>query len=159
MSKKEEIQRAYNAGVSAAHFSINQSAEPKYTSSNDYWEKVHGHEDVVEDDRPMSMLTATINQGFTMRFNNGMVISVQWGEGNYCDNCSRYHKDDSSRKRNSCTNAEIAIWDKDGNHYMFEDNRFEMGWVDADEVATWIHITSMANNLTHLENLATYTDL
>jgi hypothetical protein len=45
MAKKEEIQRAYNAGVSAAHYIINQLAEPKYTSSNDYWEKEHGHEE------------------------------------------------------------------------------------------------------------------
>jgi hypothetical protein len=153
MSKKEEIQRAFNAGISTAHFSINQSAEPKYSSSNDYWEKEHGH----EDDRPMSMFNVvadSLNQGFTMRFNNGMVISVQWAEGNYCNNRSRIYKDPNNRKINSCTNAEIAIWDKDGNYYMFDDDRFEMGWVNADEVATWIHVASMAMDLDHVEKLA-----
>lgn len=170
MTKKEEIQRAFNAGISAAHFAINHTAEPKYASSNDYWEKEHGHEeedfgpeydsagyseeDRTNDDRPMSMFTANNNQGYTMRFNNGMVISVQWSKHNYCHNRSMHFNDPKFPGSNSSINAEMAIWDKNGNYYMFEDGRFNKGWVDADEVAAWINVVSMARHLTHLEKLA-----
>ena len=80
----------------------------------------------------MSKFSAVENEfhnGFQMKFENGWTISVQFGRGNYND------KDNST--------AEIAIWDGEGNWYDFPDDGQQVkGWVNADEVADWIHRVS-----------------
>ena len=51
------------------------------------------------------MFKITMGKGFHVKFENGVILSTQFGYGNYCDN---------NMKRNegevSCRNAEIAIW-------------------------------------------------
>jgi len=67
--------------------------------------------------------------GFQMTFENGNTISVQFGEGNYCAN--------RRESKNYSKDAEIAIWNKDGENYKFDD-RDVVGWQTTDEVAKWI---------------------
>lgn len=85
------------------------------------------------------MFRSTNNKGFSITFENGWTISVQFGFGNYCTN--RNHPDgiDFSSKQNvvTCPDAEIAIWDKDGVWYNFENDPIK-GFCSPDEVADWI---------------------
>jgi len=85
----------------------------------------------------------SINQhkGFTLKFENGYFLSVQFGPGNYCQN---YNKDfDSPKKTNSwkSKNAEIAIWKKEESG--FRTNEFGYtedvaGYLSSDDVAKLI---------------------
>ena len=55
------------------------------------------------------------NKGFHMTFTNGITISCQIGNTNYCDNrivgVPKIH-DEMNQYITSCNNCEIAIWDK-----------------------------------------------
>ena len=73
-------------------------------------------------------------KGFTMEFDNGNTISVQFGVGNYCQNR------DGEPKHYSI-DAEIAIWNIKGDMYNFGEDTAK-GWCSADEVAKWIHFAS-----------------
>ena len=54
-------------------------------------------------------------RGFQMTFDNGNTVSVQWGNGNYCNN--RDLTPGSPAPRDACQTAEIAAWDSDDNWY------------------------------------------
>ena len=54
-------------------------------------------------------------KGFHLTFDNGWTLSVQFGYGNYCEN---YHNESTisdDNKCTTCTNAEIAYIDPEGN--------------------------------------------
>jgi hypothetical protein len=91
------------------------------------------------------MFKSTFNRGFQMTFANGITISVQWGSGNYCDrrNFSDGLKTDLKHDVVQCSNAEIAIWDAEQVWFDFGRDQVK-GWVDANEVATWITLVSEA---------------
>lgn len=72
-----------------------------------------------------------IESGFTMKFENGNTISVQFGDFNYCSN-----RDQGTK--NKATSAEVAMWNSDGTWYDFGDETYIKGWCGADEVAKWI---------------------
>ena len=98
------------------------------------------------------MFTTTYNKGFQMTFKNGLTISVQWGINNYCDrrDLTKSFKHDMNAEWNESPNAEIAVWDKDNTTFDFTSNDWVRGWVGADEVADWIHITKSASNLSDM---------
>ncbi len=73
--------------------------------------------------------------GFHMTFKNGWTVSVQFGEGSYCENRDLLHSEGKSK--NKCINAEIAAWDANKEWYSFETDQVK-GWCDADEVADFI---------------------
>ena len=75
------------------------------------------------------MFNITANKGFQITFANGNTVSVQFGGGNYCEN--RYNSEDG--KAQSCENAEVLAWDKDG-EYLCE----AQGWQTPEEVAAFI---------------------
>ena len=78
----------------------------------------------------------SVASGFTMKFSNGNTISVQFGMGNYCAN-----KDAESKE--SCTTAEIAIWNSEGKWYEFLNKHDEvLGHCSADVVASWINFAA-----------------
>ena len=67
--------------------------------------------------------TQSHNNGFTMTFENGYIVSVRWGWGNYCNNNSKHlipfgSRDSlpplSSTEFYECKNAEVAVWNQDG---------------------------------------------
>lgn len=82
------------------------------------------------------------HHGFQMTFDNGCTISVQFSKGNYCDQGE--------------TTAEVAVWDKDGDWYIFneEDNHNSLikcpngteviGYCTSNMVA---HIMNLAKNI------------
>lgn len=52
---------------------------------------------------------STMRKGFKMTFENGLMISVQWGAGNYCDNHFPKDLDFSFSKDATSNTAEVAI--------------------------------------------------
>jgi hypothetical protein len=103
-----------------------------------------------------SKFTSSYNKGFTMGFNNGLIISVQWGVGNYCERRS-YTEDFLSEMKQRVVQsgtAEIAIWDQDGTGFNFGSDEVK-GWCDTNEVATWIQLVSTATDLEDLYQKAT----
>jgi hypothetical protein len=87
----------------------------------------------------MSEFKSTLNKGFQMTFDNGWTISVQFGYGNYCDNRNHPLKTKLHNEMIvNCPNAEIMMWDKDGNNH----ESTPMTHCTPDEVAGWIYKVS-----------------
>ena len=85
------------------------------------------------------MIRSTHNRGFQMKFENGWIISVQFGYGNYCDNGRHpegYHFSEHTDIVSS-SDAEIAAWPEGGDMYDFGGDTVK-GYCSADEVADWI---------------------
>ena len=64
------------------------------------------------------------SNGFSMTFENGYTISVQFSKMNYSD---------------GKTTAEVAAWSEDGTWYKLEANDV-VGWRTTDEVADLIQL-------------------
>ena len=84
------------------------------------------------------MIRITHNKGFQMTFANGYTISVQFGNGNYCDN--RHYGDSLSWDQSvpPSSNAEVAAWDKDGNWVQLGEHDDIIGWQTPDDIAALI---------------------
>lgn len=100
------------------------------------------------------MFRSTYNKGFSMTFQNGITISVQWGYNNYCERRSFHHTitDDMKNPTNESSDAEIAIWNDKNSEYNFG-NDWVKGYVSADEVAGWISLVSIAKDMKDLYKL------
>jgi hypothetical protein len=59
----------------------------------------------------MKMFSITDGKGFQITFDNGVRVSVQFGEFSYCDN---YTSKKYNPRSVDCKNAEVAIIDKNG---------------------------------------------
>ena len=85
--------------------------------------------------------TSNSNKGFQITFENGWTISVQFGPGSYSSvrNLTSYQEFDKPMQTPnwSSPDAEIAIWDKDGEWYNFGSDVVK-GHVTPNEVAEWI---------------------
>ena len=95
------------------------------------------------------MFTSNNNEGFSMKFDNGYTISVQFDHKNYCSRRSMDAGEIMAAKDNrinSSLTAEIAILKRGKFIKVFEDKRDVKGWVGSDEVATIIDIVSSASN-------------
>lgn len=77
------------------------------------------------------MFNITGANGFHVTFANGITVSVQWGYGTHCDN----KWVGTFSERAECANAEIAVWDKDGNWIKCGDNDDVRGWVTPEQLA------------------------
>jgi len=101
------------------------------------------------------MFKSSYNKGFSMTYQNGLTISVQWGVGNYCERRSltKSFMDAHSKQTVESPNAEIAIWNSKGTMFEFEHDQVK-GFVDADEVAQWIELTKNAIHLHHIGHMA-----
>lgn len=98
------------------------------------------------------MIISTQNKGFHMTFKNGFTISVQFGMGSYCSRRNS-SDDEMTMRRVESPDAEIAIWDSDGKWLNFGYDTVR-GYCDADEVASWIILTTAATNIYDLETRA-----
>lgn len=98
---------------------------------------------------------STGNRGFKITFDNGMTISVQFGSSNYCSrrNFNVYPFAEMKEDIVTSSDAEIAIWDADGNWFQFANDQVE-GFVTPDKVALWINAASSAESLNDLQELA-----
>jgi|TARA_R110000824_G_scaffold325177_1_gene512104 hypothetical protein len=92
------------------------------------------------------MFASSHNKGFSITFENGNTVSVQWGPGNYCDPEHEMgrnaHPQAPSRTQvwKSAT-AEVAAWNADGDWHNFECDQVD-GWQSADDVAKFISFVS-----------------
>lgn len=116
-----------------------------------------------------SKFTADYNKGFSMTFDNGLCISVQFGFGNYCDNNHfpgmSNPTDHLKLRQTTSSNAEICIWDTnsredaDGTYTVNETFNFGhdtvQGYIETNEVAEWIYFVSQAKDLQDLYDKAT----
>ncbi len=58
----------------------------------------------------------TRGRGFKLKFANGYTLSVQFGPGNYCDNCDMMiGRDEREAGERGSTTAEVAVIGPDGN--------------------------------------------
>ena len=97
------------------------------------------------------MFKSTFNRGFNMSFKNGLTISVQWGEGNYCGRKKAVYL--STDLRNPVVesfDAEISIWENNYSKINFG-NDSVLGYCSTEEVSNWIHKTSNASSLKELQ--------
>ena len=79
------------------------------------------------------------HDGFHMTFANGCTISVMFGKHSYSDQGE--------------TTAEVAIWDKDGNWYLLNEEDNHMSLLKVPEYSDVMgHCTS--NMVAHIMNLA-----
>lgn len=62
----------------------------------------------------MSNLTPG-SKGFSITFDNGLTLSVQYGSGNYCTHFSGSYPDPPHADLGPTETVEIAVWDEDGN--------------------------------------------
>ena len=90
------------------------------------------------------MLKINRNSGFKLTFNNGLTISVQFDNGNYCSRSRIKPKEEEVDIES--TDAEIAIWDENDNWHSFNGDIVK-GYVDANEVAMWIGKVANAANI------------
>jgi hypothetical protein len=88
------------------------------------------------------MISSNYNRGFTLKFENGWTISVQFGTENYCERRSvkqgQSLYDDMKNPSTKSSTAEIAIWYDEDNWYNFGHDIVK-GHCTADEVAEWIN--------------------
>lgn len=77
--------------------------------------------------------------GFSMTFENGWTISVQWHIHAYCERKKMTTDMDEifDRKPAQSATAEIAIWDKEGEWYNFESDQV-LGYQTPDQVVEWM---------------------
>lgn len=97
------------------------------------------------------MFKTTYNRGFSMTFENGLTISVQFGTGNYCERRS-FHgdiSDDLKTPSVQSETAEIAIWDGSNTWFDFGSDKVK-GYCSAAEVANWI---GRVQNATSIKNI------
>lgn len=100
------------------------------------------------------------NKGFHMTFDNGITISCQIGNTNYCDNriigVPEIFKE-MKEYITSCNNCEVAIWDKDDNwitQEVFEKlNLFDECDLCDNMVAGYVNSNTIAKIITYISTL------
>jgi len=98
------------------------------------------------------MFKITSGHGFHIEFNNGVALSTQFGNYNYCEN-RKMQANYSESELQSCSNAEIGVWDKTGKwitKQMLIDTKIVLepyddveGWVT---VENWVKMVNWCNN-------------
>ena len=99
------------------------------------------------------MFSSSNNKGFSMTFDNGNTVSVQWGPSNYCD---PLHEEGRGAPLNApartemwkAKNAEVSAWDSDGRKHRFDHDTVE-GLLSPNEVSKFIGF--VANNKLNTE--------
>jgi hypothetical protein len=92
---------------------------------------------VRSDDREYGEVRPWRSRGFHLRFENGWLLSVQFGTGNYCAN--RDYSFGDGEWHEECPNAEIAAWWGEGGMIDWEESGDSvLGWVPAEKVLDWI---------------------
>lgn len=104
---------------------------------------------------PIPQFAADYNKGFRITFGNGITISVQFGNGNYCSRRNFHNHPFSEMKEYVVTSpdAEIAIWDAENNWFQFANDQVE-GFVTPDKVGMWIESIMMSESLNDLQTIA-----
>lgn len=81
------------------------------------------------------------NKGFQLTFSNNLVISVMFGQGNYCQN-----RDVKNESETTSENAEFAVFSKSSGCDIYNETIGKNnGWRTSAEIAQIIHIVSTHN--------------
>lgn len=104
--------------------------------------------------------TPSSNYGFHVTLANGVVVSVQYGYGNYCENRDNRAADkharnpdgtpDISKFTGEYVTAEIAVWDDINNWFQVSEYDQVLGWQTPAEVqAAIFHYGSLELTASH----------
>jgi len=90
------------------------------------------------------MFKSNQNKGFSMTFDNGYTVSVQWGPHNYCEHHNRMIGADDGRSAFDpmkqangmwpANDAEVAAWDQDEKWVKLSNNDDVIGHQTTEEV-------------------------
>tara|TARA_Y100001963_G_C6672232_1_gene395661 strand:- start:325 stop:678 length:354 start_codon:yes stop_codon:yes gene_type:complete len=98
----------------------------------------------------MKGFTTNKNKGFQMKFNNGFIISVQWGTMNYCEVYTKHFKIDGKEEMKTnhweSETAEIAVFNEKQEMIPLTERDCVIGWLTPNEVAECIEIVSSATS-------------
>lgn len=88
------------------------------------------------------MFKITGSKGFHITFPNGVILSTQFGGGNYCDNYDKEIGEERKKSEYASTNCEIAIWQiADRNNWITEKMEWEVfGKVLGDNVKGYVNM-------------------
>lgn len=89
------------------------------------------------------MFDITNNKGFHITFANGYRASVQFGAGNHCANKYEPFKK-SGEAYPPCPDAEVALFDPQGNFVRLSQYDTVQGELTPEEVASFLYLA--ANN-------------
>ena len=93
---------------------------------------------------------STMRKGFNMTFENGLIASVQWGAGNYCDNHFPEDMDFSFSKDAQSDTAEVAVFD--GVNMIDIDDFLPEGCRHSDTVCGWLTPEQVVDFLYNVKN-------
>lgn len=96
---------------------------------------------------------STMRKGFHITFANGLTASVQWGNGNYCDNHFPRDMDFSCTKDAESNTAEVAVFRKgnmiDANDFMPDGVEYScdivVGYLTPEQVVDFLSNVKNAN--------------
>lgn len=85
------------------------------------------------------MFTVTSHKGVHFEFQNGLIVSVQWGPGNYCDRKHDPWTSPAKEDKWASDTAEIAVWRAEnglgGMLPISSSGDTVAGYITADQVA------------------------
>jgi len=94
------------------------------------------------------MFKITDHKGFSMVFENGWTVSVQWGPGNYGDHHGSFLLDDKESPEKQrfwvSEKAEVAAWNAAGDWHWFGMDTVQ-GYMSTDEVFDFIEVIKTGN--------------
>ena len=70
--------------------------------------------------------------GFQIDLDSGYTVSVQFGKYHYCS--SRHGEDTDFHYNLQCTNAEVAVFDRDGEFVNLDKHDDVLGWQSVSQV-------------------------
>lgn len=100
----------------------------------------------------MKKLRITQNKGFGITFENGLMASVQWGLGNYCDNHFNKNLDFKGTTPAESNNAEVAVIDSKTGDFVDIDEFLPEGCGGDDVVAGWLTPEQIVDFLVKVKN-------
>ena len=100
----------------------------------------------------MKKLSITQNKGFAITFENGLMASVQWGRGNYCDNHFNTELDFRGSISAESNNAEVAVIDSKTGDFVDIDEFLPEGCGGDDVVAGWLTPEQIVDFLVKVKN-------
>ena len=92
-----------------------------------------------------NVIAITQGKGFSMVFENGNTVSVQFGFGNYCENQEKFELLKEPVGLNALSkDAEVAAWTAENKWYDFGDDKVR-GWLSSDKVSSFIAFVAQSD--------------
>jgi len=95
------------------------------------------------------MFRITFGKGFHVEFENGVTVSTQFGEGNYCNNRNGIERTEMGFVE--CEDSEVAIWGKEG-EWLTREYYHSINEIAGDDVKGSVSPKELLNILNWAEN-------